>query len=247
MGRGWRSPWAVAVPVVTLLAGGLFAVSGSAAHGTDLRGGRRTELTQLIATQQRRGQQYRAEVKHLRAEIDAAGDRVGDRDARVREARKDASRYAGPAGMERVSGAGIRVTLDDAPRPRPGETRSGNPAPNDLVVHQQDVQAVVNALWAGGARAMEIMDQRVISTSAVRCVGNTLLLQGAVYSPPYTIAAVGNPRLMRAALDASPEVRVYRDYVDAYGLGYHVEGLDRVTVPAYSGAIGLRYATVPES
>ena len=49
---------------------------------------------------------------------------------------------------------------------------------DDLVVHQGDVQAVVNALWAGGAEAMSIMDVRVISTSAVRCVGNTLLLHG---------------------------------------------------------------------
>ena len=51
-------------------------------------------------------------------------------------------------------------------------------APDDLVVHQQDVQSVVNALWAGGAEAMMIMDQRVVNTSAVRCIGNTLLLQG---------------------------------------------------------------------
>ena len=38
------------------------------------------------------------------------------------------------------------------------------------MVHQQDIQAVVNALWAGGADALQIMDQRVISTSAVRMV-----------------------------------------------------------------------------
>lgn len=41
----------------------------------------------------------------------------------------------------------------------------------DIVVHQQDVENVVNALWAAGAEAMMLMDQRVISTSAVRCVG----------------------------------------------------------------------------
>ncbi len=58
-------------------------------------------------------------------------------------------------------------------------------SPDDLVVHQQDVQAVVNALWAGGADAVQVMDQRLLSTSAVRCVGNTLLLNGRVYSPPY--------------------------------------------------------------
>ena len=38
-----------------------------------------------------------------------------------------------------------------------------------------------------------IQDQRIIATSAVQCVGNTLLLQGRVYSPPYVIKAIGDP------------------------------------------------------
>jgi uncharacterized protein YlxW (UPF0749 family) len=50
---------------------------------------------------------------------------------------------------------------------------------------------------------MEIMDQRVISTSAVRCVGNTLILHGRVYSPPYRINAVGDPAELTRALSAS--------------------------------------------
>ena len=69
------------------------------------------------------------------------------------------------------------MTLDDAPR---RASLPGTAKPDDLVVHQQDVQAVVNALWHGGAEAMHAQDQRVISTSAVRCVGNTLILQGRV-------------------------------------------------------------------
>ena len=65
---------------------------------------------------------------------------------------------------------------------------------DDIVVHQQDVQAVVNALWSGGAEAMMVMDQRLISTSAVRCVGNTLILQGRVYSPPFASPRWATPR-----------------------------------------------------
>ena len=72
--------------------------------------------------------------------------------------------------------------------------RPGGLGPDDLVVHQQDVQAVVNALWRGGADGVQVMDQRLIATSAVRCVGNTLILQGRVYSPPFTVTAVGDPR-----------------------------------------------------
>ncbi|MEV4257934.1 DUF881 domain-containing protein, partial [Spirillospora sp. NPDC049652] len=117
--------------------------------------------------------------------------------------------------------------------------------PDDLVVHQADVQAVVNALWAGGAQGMQIMDQRVIGTSAVRCVGNTLILQGVVYSPPFRITAVGDPDRLRAALDASPAISVYQRYVRAYGLGWSVRALRRASLPAYTGNVAMKHATVP--
>ena len=61
-------------------------------------------------------------------------------------------------------------------------------------VHQQDVEAVVNALWAGGAESMEVMGQRLLPTSAVICSGNVLPLQGKKYSPPFTISAIGLAR-----------------------------------------------------
>ena len=77
---------------------------------------------------------------------------------------------------------------------------------------------MVNALWAGGAEAMMLQDQRVISTSAVRCVGNTLILQGRVYSPPYVITAIGDVEGMRQRLDADPSVTIYRQYADLLGL-----------------------------
>jgi uncharacterized protein YlxW (UPF0749 family) len=122
-------------------------------------------------------------------------------------------------------------------------TLPGNPTPDDLVVHQQDVQAVVNALWAGGARAMTIMGKRIISTTAVKCVGNTLLLQGVVYSPPFVVTAIGDPVKLRRALDDARDVQIYLEYVAAYGLGYQVADFTRRTVPGYGGPLGLRYAS----
>lgn len=113
---------------------------------------------------------------------------------------------------------------------------------DDYVVHQQDVQAVVNALWEGGAEAMMLMDQRVISTSAVRCVGNTLILQGRVYSPPYVITAIGDQSALTAALEASPTVGIYLQWVQAAGLGYDVKTVQEATFPAYAGSINLQDA-----
>jgi uncharacterized protein YlxW (UPF0749 family) len=133
------------------------------------------------------------------------------------------------------------VTLADAPR-RADRLLPDGASPDDLVVHQQDVQAVVNALWAGGAEALQIMDQRVISTSAVRCVGNTLILQGRVYSPPYVVRAIGDPDRLTLALDSSVNVQLYRFYVEEYGLVYETEQRSRLVLPGFEGSLDLLYA-----
>jgi uncharacterized protein YlxW (UPF0749 family) len=94
---------------------------------------------------------------------------------------------------------------------------------------------------------MQLMDQRVISTSAVRCVGNTLILQGKVYSPPYTITAIGPVDTMRTAIDVSPSINIYLEYVTAFGLGWQLRELDSATIPGYDGPLHLQYATVPKT
>ncbi|WP_246121632.1 DUF881 domain-containing protein [Actinoallomurus bryophytorum] len=221
----------------------MFSASASTAHGTDLRGGSRTKVTELIAQEQRGYQGSQNTYRQLRRQVDELGRQAGRRDARVLAAQQDADRLAALSGFTAVSGRAVRVSLDDAPR---DQRVPGEPSPDDLVVHQQDVQAVVNALWAGGATGVQIMDQRLISTSAVRCVGNTLILQGVVYSPPFRITATGTPERLRAALAASPEIQIYRQYVDQYGLGYTVKTLQKTTLPAYTGNATPKYATEPD-
>jgi uncharacterized protein YlxW (UPF0749 family) len=110
------------------------------------------------------------------------------------------------------------------------------------VIHQSDVQAVVNAVWAAAADGVAIMDQRLIATSAVRCVGNTLLLQGRPYSPPFLIAAIADVDAVQAQLAASPQVAVLQQAVDDFGLTFEVRALPELTLPAYDGPLALQHA-----
>lgn len=84
-----------------------------------------------------------------------------------------------------------------------------------------------------GAESMEVMGQRLLPTSAVICSGNVLLLQGKKYSPPFTISAIGPPELMKHALDNSQAVQIYKQYVDAFGLGYEVKDEERLNSRAH--------------
>src|SRR5690606_26993001 len=147
-------------------------------------------LADVIRDETRRGSIRAAEVTRLQDEVSALTERTTDRDEAVAGILESAERYAQEAGTVAVSGPGVAVSLTDSPL-RGDQIPEGRTV-DDLVVHQQDVQGVVNALWRGGAEAMMIQDQRVISTSAVRCVGNTLILQGRVYSPPFVITAIGD-------------------------------------------------------
>ena len=237
--------WRALVVVVAALAGLLFAASAHTARGYELRSsGGRARLTDLIASQQRDVEELDAAASRLRAQVE---DRTADAargNAQVAELTKGNDRLGVPVGLSALRGPGLSVTLDDAPRLAPGESRPGNPTPDDLVVHEQDVLAVINAMWAGGADAVTVMGERIVGTSAVRCVGNTLLLHGNVYSPPFAVAAIGDPARLTKALDDSRGVQLFRSYVAAYGLGFVVEELRDLTVPAYEGTLQLDHGEV---
>jgi uncharacterized protein YlxW (UPF0749 family) len=230
--------------VTALGAGLMFATSASTARGTDLRGGRFSQLTDLIAASQARVAQQEKDAAALRKEVTRNGRSAADRSSTVaaEQARGDA--LAGAAGLQAVTGPGITVSLNDAPRPKDGQ-RAASTNPDDLVVHQQDVQSVVNALWAGGAEAMTLMGERVVSTSAVRCVGNTLLIQGRLVGPPFIVRAIGLPRAMRGALAIEPGVALFQRYVDDYGLRYRVTSDTSLKMPAYDGPLDLPH--IPRS
>lgn len=233
------TPWSALVPLVALGAGILFATSAATAKGTDLRSST-SDLPGLIREHTRTNALAAQQVATLRAQVDQLSAKQAPGDLRVTQLTRKADTLQIAAGTEAVTGPTVKVTLTDAknvPDPLPDGFTV-----DDYVVHQQDVQAVVNALWQGGAEAMMLMDQRVISTSAVRCVGNTLILQGRVYSPPYVITAMGDPMALRAALNTSPAVQIYRQYVDAVGLGYDLQTAPQQTFPAYAGSINLQFA-----
>jgi len=231
-----RRPWSVLVPLTALAAGLLFATSASTAQGTDLRADRRLQLTELIARERAAVEQRSRAAAELRDRVQAESEEVAERDSRVARASAPAE-LEHAAGLVAVRGPGVTVSLDDAPR-QPGRPPLSED-PDDLVVHQQDVQAVVNALWSGGAEAMTLMGQRVVSTSAVRCVGNTVVLHGRVYSPPFVVTALGDPDALRNALDTDPGVAYFRTFVDRFGLGYTVQEEDDVELPAYEGPLEL--------
>ncbi len=231
----------VLTAAVFALAGLIFFTSFNTAKGTNIRtDASLLKLSDLIQERSRKNGELDESNAALRDDIESLAER-DDGSTKAEDAKLAALEEK--TGTQELKGESISVTLDDAPPDATAKLPGyPEPQPDYLVIHQQDLQAVVNALWQGGAEGIKVMDQRLISTSAVRCVGNTLILQGRVYSPPYKIQAVGDPERLKKALAESPAIQNYMVYVNVYGLGWKVEDEGTATLPGYSGAVDLHYA-----
>jgi uncharacterized protein YlxW (UPF0749 family) len=228
--------------VVALSAGLLFATSGRTADGTDLRAGEVTELSGLIDQRTEVIARQEEQLADLQSQVERLTGLAATHDGAVAAAQTEGTEGALSAALVPLTGPGVVITLDDAPV-RPDGSLPVNARADDLVIHQSDVQAVVNAVWAAAADGVAVMDQRLIATSAVRCVGNTLLLQGRTYSPPFEITAIADAAAVRAQLAASPQVAVLQQAVEDYGLTFTVRERESVSVPAYDGTLDLEYAS----
>lgn len=235
--RGLPSGARLLTVVVFAAAGLLMVTSAQQSAGTDLRPGRYDDLADLAREEGDRLTGLREQVQELDAEITRLRTTSGDSDLRLVQRQGRPLRVA--AGLEELSGPGLEVTLDDAPEE---VLASAGEDVNNALVHQQDIQGVANALWQGGAEAMTIQGVRIISTTGIKCVGNTVILNGVPYSPPYRIAAIGDPEQLQSALDANPYVQAYLDAVDIWQLVWEVEEKDEIVAPAYAAPVELQYA-----
>ena len=227
---------------VFAIAGAMFAAGAAASGGGDLRVDSTGGLRDAIAA--------RAEhnVRQQQA-IDGLSERVrnlqqhGSTGAGLDAVLDQVDQLAPAVGLTEVRGPGYTVILDDADPPDPiPEGLTGD----DYIVHQQDVQGVVNALWRGGASGVTVMGQRLISTSAVRCVGNTVILHGRVYSPPFVIEGVGDIATLRRALDEDDAVRFFRAWAKEVGMRYEATASRELVLPAYTGPLITKHAQVAE-
>jgi uncharacterized protein YlxW (UPF0749 family) len=223
---------------VVLVCGGLCVISAVNSHGTDLRPGY-TDLATLVGSEASSYKHLEQQVSALQKQVTRLTNAVPDQD--VKQAQQRAETVKAPAGLTAVAGPGVSITLSDAPRDLIENTTHN---PNLMVVHQQDIQAVVNALWNGGASAVTIQGQRVISTTGIKCSGSTVTLQGVPYPQPYVIRAVGDVNDLLGSIEDSSYLDTYRQQAadPSIGIGWKLALDSEVRAPAYRGLLDLTYA-----
>jgi len=198
---------------------------------------RRARLVDLIAAEDARVQVLRARLDTLQGQIAGYERSSSQGEQRLQQLRAEIDRLGSLYGTTEISGPAVVVELRDSSL---RESPTGDP--NDLVIHEQDIQAVVNALWSAGAEAMAVNGERITAASAVRCVGNTLLLHGSVYSPPYRIEAIGETGSLVRGLNDDLLAKQFRVFAEEFKLGFRVDVVSEVTLPAFRGLIAANHA-----
>jgi uncharacterized protein YlxW (UPF0749 family) len=232
--------------VAALLAAGVAALILVTAVGEARRSAPAVERTRADLVSQ--VQQRTAQVTDLQRQVSQLSARLTqlrlaglDRSASGRSLADQLATLQAAAGSTAVSGPAVRVTLSDA-RTSANPTDAAQQDSGGQVL-DTDLQHVVNALWAGGAEAIAVNNQRVTALTSIRAAGDAIVVDFRPVDPPYVVTAIGDPDTLQQSFVSSSAAATLRTYSQAYGLGFVVKGLSHATLPA--AAAPALYAAQP--
>lgn len=140
-------------------------------------------------------------------------------------------------GITNLEGKGIEITVKDDPN----ITKETIAIWDDLsyhIVHEQDIRRIVNELKNAGAEAISVNGQRVVTTTAITCIGNVIKINDEKISSPFVIKAIGFPESLESALN---RLGGYIEILREYGIETTIKKLDNVKIPKYTGVISSKY------
>ncbi|MCL5291764.1 MAG: DUF881 domain-containing protein [Actinobacteria bacterium] len=237
--------WHLSLVVVCLVLGLLLATSFNTQERARKlsQTPRKQELIAKIRQLERERDAERSRIAELRSLVSERETRATSSEGNLGEYKRDLDLLKFEAGLTRVKGQGLHITLADNPEPPKG-LPAGDV--NNYIIHDYDLRQVVNALWSGGAEAISINGERLVNTTAVRCAGNTILVNSTRLASPYLISAIGDQKRMEEALKNTKEANNFMNEVArTFGLVATVERKSLV-LPSYSGSLYFKESKVKE-
>lgn len=181
------------------------------------------ELAQIFHNQKLQLEKYQNENMYLRKQL-----KDYDRDSEIMRLRM-------ASGLVPLKGKGVFITLSDS------EKKLKNyEDPVFYIVHYDQLELLVNELWAAGAEAVSINNYRIGNTTGFSCAGTTILVDTKRLAPPYEISAIGDPKNLKNAL-MMPGGFVEQQIL-SFNLKFVIETADEIEIPAFKGSISFDYA-----
>lgn len=129
-------------------------------------------------------------------------------------------------GLTEVKGQGIIIELDDNRNVEGDELNI-----SQYLVHEEDLLHVINELFNAGAEAISINEHRVINTTAVRCDGNIIRVNGQIITVPITIKAICSKAILNTLIRPGG----YIQWMEDAGVIVEIDSSDEIVIPKYNG------------
>ena len=195
-------------------------------------------LRQSVSQLEDQNRGLKSRVHDLQAAVKAGEDETARRSSAAQQVKAQLDEQRSIAGLTALHGPGLTVLLHDGSNPNdPGDRSLG------WTVHYQDLQDIVNLLWASGAEAIAVNGQRIVPTTAFHYAGvNILVNNGSRLSAPYTLTAIGDPSALANGVADADQLAELKSRNRIYGLGLSWVRSTRLSVPVYDSTFLVKYA-----
>lgn len=199
-----------------------------------LQGKREAQLSDELVNLQREYNELKDKYDDNQKVVDEYQNNASSNNSLISSMKSQIEYLSLMSGTTDVKGEGVIITLND------GQTPSDNSTRTDTLVHDSDVLTVVNELKAAGAEAISVNGQRIIATSAIRCVGPVIQVNYQKVATPFEIKAIGNAQYLESAMNIKNGVV---DMLKEYGVQVSVAREKNVDIPKYDGNFTFKNAT----
>ncbi|HEY4870693.1 MAG TPA: DUF881 domain-containing protein [Candidatus Dormibacteraeota bacterium] len=180
----------------------------------------------------------KARVQALQADVKAGEDESARRSSAAQEVKAQLDEQKTVAGLAPLHGPGLTVLLHDGTDPNSSADHSLG-----WTIHYQDLQDIVNVLWASGAEAISVNGDRIVPSTAFHYAGVNILVNNASrLSGPYTVIALGDPPALANGVGNPDQLAELKSRNRIYGLGFSWLRSTRLSVPVYDAPFLVKYA-----
>ncbi len=182
------------------------------------------ELAAQLELEKSENEKLMEQLLNIEAERDMLWRNIGDNlnNQEINELLKKKDYEYLRAGLVTVTGKGIVITMEDAPA-------KGELDIEEYIIHDNNVNDILDELKANGAQAISVNGERVVLTTKPVCAGPTIIVNESRYPPPYVIRAIGDPDILYDAIENMPQVAFMR----LTNIRIDVEKQEEITINRY--------------
>ena len=136
-------------------------------------------------------------------------------------------------GLTELRGKGLIITLDDS---------SLFPASSNSIAHAADMRDLVNFLWTQGVSGIAINNERIVASTSIDCIVNTVMINNTKMTTPFVMSVVSDNKDLKGYIEKNDNLTSIWQRVKNEGLKFAIIESNNIILPVYKGSLVVDYA-----